>query len=420
MNYIIKGGRRLSGDITISGSKNAVLPILAATAVTRRRSVIHNCPRLSDVASTIRILQYIGCDAVYDNGTLAIDAKNASGKSVPAELMSALRSSVIFLGAFIALCGEADISYPGGCELGKRPVDIHIDILRQMGVSVSDEDGFIRAKAEKIHGGKYTLPFPSIGATENIMLASLKADGAVTIENAANEPEIKELADFLNRAGANISGAGTGVITIEPVTEFSDCEFTVCSDRIETATYMACAAITGSTLNLKKAPVGHIKSVINAFEKMGVKVLSGKNELTVISPKILNPPDMISTAPYPGFPTDAQPLVMAAMLNSRGVGMVVENIFEKRFNHIEEMRKLGAKINVFGNTVRVCGSLEKMHGGAVKAYDLRAGAAMIVTALGINGKTVVCDSHHIIRGYENIAEKLKNVGADINVTGNSV
>lgn len=413
MNYIVNGAHKLSGDITVSGSKNAVLPVLAATAVTGKKSIIHNCPKLSDVASTVKILQYIGCEVIYDNGTLAVDAKNASGRPVPKELMSALRSSVIFLGAFIALCGEADISYPGGCELGKRPVDIHIDILRQMGALVSDEDGFIRAKAEKLKGGRYVLPFPSIGATENIIIASLKADCTVTVENAANEPEIKALADFLNRAGAKISGAGTSIVTIEPVSEFTDCEYTVCSDRIEAATFMACAAITGSTLSLKKAPVNDMKSVINAFEKMGLRMLSGKDELTVISPRILNPVDMISTAPYPGFPTDAQPLIMAAMLNSKGVSMVVENIFEKRFNHIDEMRKLGAKINVFGNTVKVCGSLENMHGGVVKTHDLRAGAAMLVTALGINDKTVVSDSHHIIRGYENITEKLKNIGADI-------
>lgn len=415
MNYIVNGGRRLEGDITVSGSKNAVLPILAATIVTGKRSIIHNCPRLSDVASTIRILQYVGCDVIYDKGTLAIDARNAVGKPVPKELMSALRSSVIFLGAFLAKSGEVDISYPGGCELGKRPIDIHIDILRQMGAFLTDEGGFIRGKADKIKGGRYTLPFPSIGATENILITALKAKETVVIENAANEPEIKELADFLNRAGAKVTGGGTSRITVEPSTEFCDCEFTVCSDRIETATYMACAAVTGSTLNIKKAPVHHVKSVINAFHKMGCRILEKKNEMTIISPKTLNPIDMISTAPYPGFPTDAQPVTMAAMLNSRGVGMVVENIFEKRFNHIDEMRKLGAKINVFGNTVKVNGSLRQMHGGTVIAHDLRAGAAMIVTALGIEDKTVIQDSHHIVRGYENIAGKLRQIGADIRI-----
>lgn len=417
LNYIINGGQRLSGDITVSGSKNAVLPILAATIVTKKKSVIHNCPRLSDVASTIRILQYIGCDVLYDNGTLAVNAENAVGKPVPKELMSTLRSSVIFLGAFLALCGEADISYPGGCELGKRPIDIHIDILRQMGVLIADEGGYIKSKADKIRGGRYALPFPSIGATENILLASLKADSSVTIENAANEPEIKELANFLNRAGAKILGAGTSVITVEPASEFTDCEYTVCSDRIEAATFMSCAAVTGSTINIKKAPVNDIKSIINAFEKMGCRILNRNNEITIISPRVLNPVDMISTSPYPGFPTDAQPVVMAAMLNSKGVSMVVENIFEKRFNHIDELRKLGAQINVFGNTVKIRGSLKQMHGGTVIAHDLRAGAAMIVAALGIEDKTVVSDSHHIIRGYENIAEKLRNIGADIRVEG---
>lgn len=415
MNYIINGGNKLAGDITVSGSKNAVLPILVASIVTKKKSVIHNCPRLSDVASTIRILQYVGCDVIYDNGTLAVDATNVDSLKVPKELMTQLRSSIIFLGAFLTLFKETDISYPGGCELGKRPIDIHIDVLRQMGVEITEDDGFIKSKVNKIKGGRYTLPFPSIGATENIILASLKADSTVTLDNVAKEPEIKELANFLNRAGAKITGAGTERITIEPVESFNDCEYTVCSDRIETATYMACAAVTGSTLNIRKAPLEDIKSVMNAFNKMGCKILGRKDELTIISPNVLNPVDMISTAPYPGFPTDAQPVVMSAMLNSKGISMVVENIFEKRFNHIDELRKLGAKINVFGNTVKVQGSISGMHGGTVMARDLRAGASLIVASLGIEDKTVVFDSHHISRGYENIAEKLRGVGADIRV-----
>lgn len=413
MNYIVNGGKKLHGDITVSGSKNAVLPILAASIVTKKKIVIHNCPRLSDVASTIKILQYIGCEVIYDKGTLAIDAENVSLRPVPKELMSALRSSVIFLGAFIALSGEADISYPGGCELGKRPIDIHIDILKEMGVDITEEDGSIKCKSEKIKGGTYTLPFPSIGATENILLASLRADGDVTIKNAANEPEIKELARFLIRAGTKIHGAGTSVITVSPCHEFESCEFTVCSDRIEAATFMACAAVTGSTINIKKAPVSDMKSVINAFSKMGCHVLCAKKEMTIISPNKLNPVDMLSTAPYPGFPTDAQPVVMAALLNSRGISMMVENIFEKRFNHIPELRKLGAQINVFGNTVKIRGSIDDMHGGNVCAKDLRAGAAIITAALGIEDKTVITDTHHIIRGYENIVPKLRGIGADI-------
>ena len=413
MNYIVNGGKKLCGEIPVSGSKNAVLPILAAAAATRRKCVIHNCPRLSDVASTIRILQYIGCNVIYDNGTLAINAENASSVPVPKELMSALRSSVIFLGSFIALDKKADISYPGGCELGKRPIDIHIDILRQMGVDVIDENCWLKCSADVIRGGEYTLPFPSIGATENIILAALSAESRVTIRNAANEPEIKELTNFLNRAGADIKGGGSSVITVEPVTRFEDCEYTVCADRIEAATYMAAAAITGSTVNIKNAPVCHLGSIIRTFEKMGCRILSDNSGLTIISPKRLNPLDMVSTSPYPGFPTDAQPVLMASLLNSKGVSMMVENIFENRFNHVDELRKLGAGINIFGNTAKIRGNINEMHGGTVIARDLRAGASLIVAALGINDKVIVADTHHIIRGYENIAEKLKNLGADI-------
>lgn len=413
MNYIVHGGRKLQGEIPVSGSKNAVLPILAAAAATRRKCIIHNCPRLSDVASTIRILQYIGCNVIYDSGTLAINAQNASSMPVPKELMSALRSSVIFLGSFIALDKKADISYPGGCELGKRPIDIHIDILRQMGVNIIDENCYLKCSADRIQGGEYTLPFPSIGATENIILASLSAESTVTIRNAANEPEIKELANFLNRAGADIRGAGTSVITVEPVSEFNDCEYTVCADRIEAATYMAAAAITGSTINIRNAPADHLGSIIRTFEKMGCRILALKDGLTIISPNRLNPVDMVSTSPYPGFPTDAQPVLMAALLNSKGVSMMVENIFESRFNHVDELRKLGAGINIFGNTAKIRGNLKEMYGGTVYARDLRAGAALIVAALGIDDKVIVADTHHIIRGYENITEKLYNLGADI-------
>ncbi len=413
MKYIINGGKELKGSVKISGSKNAVLPILATTVVTKKKSIIHNCPRLSDVASTIRILQYLGCRVCYDKGTLAVDSSESVIKEVPKELMSALRSSIIFLGSFIAVKGNGTICYPGGCELGKRPIDIHIDILRKMGANLTEKDGCLDFDAENIKGGEYTLPFPSIGATENIILASLASKEDVIIKNVAKEPEIIELAEFLNCAGAIVEGAGSEKIIVRKDKNFRDCEYTVRSDRIECATYMAAAAVTGSTVKIENAPCNDMRSTITAFEQAGCKILEKGNDITFISPKKLKATDMISTLPYPGFPTDAQPVVTSALLNAKGTSMIVENIFEKRFNHVNELRKLGANINVFGNTLKITGNIDEMKGGVVKAGDLRAGASLIVAALGIKDKVVVEDTHHIIRGYENITQKLKNLGADI-------
>lgn len=413
MKYIINGGKKLEGSVRISGSKNAVLPVLATTAITKKRSIIHNCPRLSDVASTIRILQFLGCRVCYDKGTLAVDSSESEIKEVPQSLMSALRSSVIFLGSFTAERGTGSIRYPGGCELGKRPIDIHIDILRQMGAKLTENDGCLNFDAKNIRGGEYVLPFPSVGATENIILASLAADDDVVIKNAAKEPEIIELADFLNCAGAVVEGAGSEKIVVRKEKCFRDCEYTVRPDRIECATYMAAAAVTGSTISIENAPCADMRSTLNAFEQAGCEILERGNGVTFISPQKLKAADMISTAPYPGFPTDAQPVVTSALLNARGTSMIVENIFEKRFNHINELRKLGANINVFGNTLKITGSLENMHGGTVQAMDLRAGASLIVAGLGIKGRVIVEDTHHIIRGYEGITEKFRALGADM-------
>lgn len=413
MKYIVKGGKRLNGTVNISGSKNAVLPILASTIITKKRSVIHNCPKLSDVASTIRILQHLGCNVCYDNGTLVVDAKESSVKNVPEELMRALRSSVIFLGAFIADKGEGNLPFPGGCELGKRPIDIHVDILRKMGAEIKENEGSLDFKYNKLKGGEYILPFPSIGATENIILASLAADDDVVIKNAAAEPEIKSLIKFLNRAGAIIENKKDNTIIVKKEKKFRDCEFTVIPDRIEAATYMAAAAVTGGTVTLKNAPVYDMKSTISAFEAIGCRVLSKNDEITIIAPGKLKAADMITTAPYPGFPTDAQPVFTSCLINSKGTSLIVENIFEKRFNHVEELRKLGANINVFGNTLKIKGNIDEMYGGCVVAKDLRAGAALIVAAMGIKEQVEIEDTHHIIRGYENIVQKFEALGADI-------
>lgn len=411
MRYLIEGGRKLTGTVPISGSKNAVLPILAATIITGKKTVLHNCPDISDVRCTVDILKYLGYHVTMENGTITVDSGFDARPQVPSELMRKLRSSIIFLGAFINRFGYAGISYPGGCELGKRPIDIHLSVLSQMGVQIREDSQGISCKAPSVKGGEYRLSFPSVGATENVMIAALIADGPVVIKNPAREPEIVDLQNFLNCAGAQISGAGTDTLKILPATEFCDCEYRVSSDRIEAATYLSMAAATGSTIHLSNAPVADLQRTVATLEEMGVYVLTpSRTELTVTAPRQLKPVSMIATMPHPGFPTDAQAILMAALLRANGTSMIVENIFENRYNHVAELCKMGADITVSGNTAKIHG-VEKLHGAQVCAKDLRAGAALMIAALSAEGQTVIDDVHHIERGYENIIVKLRALGA---------
>lgn len=411
MRYLIEGGRKLSGTVPISGSKNAVLPILAATIITGRKTVLHNCPDISDVRCTVDILKYLGYHVTMENGTITVDSGFQAKPQVPSQLMGKLRSSIIFLGAFINRFGCADISYPGGCELGKRPIDIHLSVLSQMGVQIHEDTTAISCKAPAIRGGEYHLSFPSVGATENVMIAALKADSPVTVINPAREPEIVDLQNFLNTAGACISGAGTDTIRILPQTEFSDCEYRVRSDRIEAATYLSAAAVTASTLKLTNAPVADLKKTIATLEETGVYVMPhSQSELTVVAPRRLKPVNMIATMPHPGFPTDAQAILMATLLRAEGTSMIVENIFENRYNHVDELKKMGARITVSGNTAKIYG-VPSLSGAHVRAKDLRAGAALMIAALCAEGQTVIDDVHHIERGYENMIVKLRALGA---------
>jgi UDP-N-acetylglucosamine 1-carboxyvinyltransferase len=422
MKYLIEGGRKLFGTIRISGSKNAVLPILAAGIVTGKKSIIHNCPDISDVRYTIEILKCLGCDVVFKDGTITVDSSGEIAETVPEALMKKLRSSIILLGAIMNRRSAAQIAPPGGCELGKRPIDIHIKVLREMGavIDVDKDGGRITYSVDGLRGGEYTFSFPSVGATENIMIASLIADGAVTIKNPAKEPEIVDLQNFLNACGANITGAGTDAIIIEPQAgEYMDCEYTVLSDRIEAATYMAATVATGSTVKFENAPCNYLDSISAVFSAMGAHILKhSPSEMTVIAPKKLKPVGIITTKPHPGFPTDAQAILMASLLRAKGGSMIVENIFENRYNHIPELQKMGANIKIDGNAVTVYG-VEKLYGTQVSAKDLRAGASLIIAALCADGETVISDTHHISRGYENIVGKLKGIGAQIKIIHNS-
>lgn len=411
--FVINGGNRLYGEVKIHGAKNSVLPILAAAVLCNGNIIIHNCPHLSDVDAAINILRHLGCDCVINDGTIIIDSFPLKCNAIPDNLMREMRSSVIFLGAILGKCKDAVISTPGGCELGPRPIDLHISALKKLGVSVCEKHGFIRFTAPKgIKGAKINLSFASVGATENIILAAVLADGITTINNAAKEPEICDLIDFLNACGAKIYGSGTDTITICGVDSLHGCEHTVIPDRIVTATYMAATALSGGKVVLKGVVAKHLTSINSIFEETGCEICVASDSLVINSPSKLKSVSTIRTAVYPGFPTDAGPLVLAMLTKSKGTTVMVENIFENRYRYIDELRRFGAQVNVEGK-VAIIEGVESLSGAPCKCTDLRGGAALVIVALAAKGTTIIGDIHHIKRGYENIVRDFSVLGADI-------
>lgn len=410
---IINGGNRLCGEVNIHGAKNSALPILAATVLCRGISIIHNCPRLSDVNASINILKHLGCRCSFKDNTVTIDTNTLKCSRIPDKLMNKMRSSVIFLGAVLGRCGNAIISSPGGCELGPRPIDLHISALKRMGAIVNERHGLIELNAPGgLQGAEITLSFASVGATENILLAASTAKGVTVIHNAAKEPEICDLADFLNAGGAKIYGCGTDTITIYGADSLKGCVHTVIPDRIVAASYMAAAAITGGTIKLKNVIPSHLNAINSVFEEAGCKLWCKNNDLTLKAPLMLSRVSCVRTVVYPGFPTDAGPLVVAMLAKAAGTSVVVENIFENRFRYVDELKRLGAKIKVEGR-VAIIEGVSSLSAAPCRCTDLRGGAALVVAALAANGTTVINDIHHIKRGYENIAERLSLLGADI-------
>lgn len=410
---VIEGRRRLSGSVKVQGAKNSALPILAATLLTHDCSVINNCPHLLDVEITLNILRYLGCTARLDGNTVTVDTKCADKYDIPDELMRAMRSSIIFLGALISRFGMARLTFPGGCELGPRPIDLHLKALRMMGVEISEQHGVIECSApDGIHGAKISLSFPSVGATENIMLAAVTADGTTTITNAAREPEICDLADCLNSFGANISGAGEGTVVIDGVDSLSGAMHTIIPDRIAAATYMAATAATGGRVLIDRVVPSHLSGIIPVFEESGCSVKQRGNSILIDAPHRLKAVNLIRTMPYPGFPTDAQPPLMAMLAAAKGTGIFVENIFENRYKHTSSLERMGAKIYIEGK-VAVVEGVPELYGAKVSAPDLRGGAALIVAGLNAGGKTEINDIHYIERGYESIELSLSRLGASI-------
>lgn len=409
----IEGEKRINGEISVQGAKNSALPLLSACVLSKGEVTLHNCPRLSDVFAACRILSCLGCSCSFEGNTVTVNSSCISKSYVPDGLMREMRSSIVFLGAILGRLGKCSLSFPGGCELGPRPIDMHISALKQMGVIIKEEYGVLDCTCPKgLKGAKINLSFPSVGATENIMLAACLAKGDTVIYNAAREPEISDLAGFLNACGARISGHGGSVIYITGVRELHGCEYSVMPDRIVACTLLGAAAVTGGDISLKNCRPQDIDSVLPIFEQMGCGVFVYDDNIYLTAKKNLRAVKTIRTMPYPGFPTDAQAIVMAVLTKAQGTSVIVENIFENRYRHVDELVRMGADIKVEGK-VAVVEGVKKLFGANVIATDLRGGAALVLAALAADGETVLSNIKLIDRGYEDIEKQLNSVGAKI-------
>ena len=409
---VIEGGKPLEGEIFLHGAKNSALPILAGTLLCDGETVLENCPRLTDVFAACRILTHLGCRCTVQEHTVTVQVRDLCADTIPEVLMQEMRSSIIFLGAVLGRSGSCHLSYPGGCELGPRPIDMHLDALRQMGAHFSVHGGQLDCTApEGLHGAGIHLPFPSVGATENVMLAAVLAEGRTVLHNAAREPEICDLAAFLRGCGADISGDGESTIVISGVRKLRGSRHTIMPDRIAGVTYLGAAAITGGTLCLRGVSTQPMENMLPVLEQTGCRVFPEPDRLHLLAPRRRAVP-FLRTMPHPGFPTDAQAIFMAMLSLADGVSVLEENIFENRYRHVDALVKMGAKIRVSGRIAVVTG-VRSLSGASVAATDLRGGAAMVLAGLGAQGKTEVRQIAHIDRGYEAIEQALQGVGAKI-------
>lgn len=408
----IRGGNRLDGECCVQGSKNASLPILAASLISPGTTELMNVPNLRDVNAALRILRHLGCRAEQDGSRVYIDSAGVSCSSIPPELMVEMRSSVIFMGALLARCGRARLSLPGGCQLGKRPIDIHLSALRQLGAVIEENNGEIRCESSGLKGCEIFMPFPSVGATENIMLAACGAKGKTVIHGGAKEPEIVALQGYLRRAGAVIDGAGTDNIEIQGPCREKSIAFRIIPDRIAASTLACAAACVGGNVELKGVDPRHFSTVLYFLKEAGCDIISSNRSVRIRSSGKLRAVGNVETSPYPGFPTDAQPVLMAAMLKADGETVINETIFENRYRQVPELRRLGADISLSGRICTVRG-VPGLTGSALSATDLRGGAAMIVAGLSADRETVIFDEGHVRRGYDSLDSRLRSLGADI-------
>lgn len=412
--FYIEGGHRIGGELRIQGAKNSALPVLTAAFLAGGVSEIHNCPDLTDVDAAIRILRHLGCMVIRDPaGVVTVDASVPKACSVPDDMMREMRSSIVFLGAILARCGSARLTYPGGCELGARPVDLHLAALKKMGASIREDHGHLDCTVPgRLRGARIALAFPSVGATENVMLAASLAEGETVLTNAAREPEILDLANFLNACGAKIRGAGEGTLVIEGVERlYGGCHHVI-GDRIAAATYLACSAVTGGKLRIVGIDPGFLAAMLPIFEEMGCAVDTGADAVTLMAPERLRAARYIRTMPYPGFPTDAQAPLMAMSCVAEGHTVFVENIFENRYRHVAGLARMGARIKVEGR-VAVVDGVQSLQGASVISPDLRGGAALVVAGVCAGGVTELLGLHHIYRGYEGMEQVLGTLGAKI-------
>ena len=415
MSYFeILGGRPLTGRLTIQGAKNSVLPILAACLLAPGQSVIYNCPDLSDVSATLDILRLLGCRVEREGDVVSVDATALNRTEIPERLMREMRSSVIFLGAVLARMGAVELSYPGGCELGPRPIDLHLAALRTLGAEILEEQGMLccRAQPGELRGREICLPFPSVGATENAMLAACGCPGITTIVGAAREPEIADLQRFLCAMGARVSGAGSPTVTVEGGRPLHGAEHRVIGDRIVAATYLCAVAAAQGRVELTGVEPGALTAVLTCLEEAGCEICTGSGEIRLTSRTPLRGVRQVRTAPYPGFPTDAQAVLMAALAGGTGATLFVENMFESRYRHVDELCRMGADIQVAGRAAMVSG-VGRLHGAAVRSTDLRGGAALVVAGLAAEGTTQVTGLHHIYRGYADLDGDLRALGAEV-------
>ena len=410
-SYIIEGGKKLEGTVKISGSKNASLPILAATILSEKTNKLYNVPQIKDTKTTLEILKLLGCKIKQNSGKIEINSKHITKTEIPEHLMREMRSTVIMAGALLGRFKEVTFSYPGGCDIGSRPIDLHINAFKKLGVEITEEAGFIKCKANKIIGTNIDLDFPSVGATENIILATVLSTGTTTINNAAMEPEIIDMVQFLKKMGAKIQGEGTIQIIIDGVEKLSGVSYNIMPDRIEAGTILCAVAATGGNVTLDNVMPEHLTAVINKLEETGCKIEINNKKITLNAPKKLKSID-IKTMTYPGFPTDLQQIFAAMLVKASGTSIIVENIFESRYKYISELRKMGAKVTVEGKTAIIKGA-RKINATTVVCTDLRGGAALVIAGLMAKGKSRVENIGYIQRGYENLENKLGILGAKI-------
>ncbi len=413
MTYIeIMGGKKLSGEVNIQGSKNTVLPILAATLLINGITKLNHCPKILDVEHMIEILVDIGCTVTWEDSSILVDTRGLSTDVVPTELIKKMRSSIILLGALLGRCHSAVVTYPGGCTIGARPINFHLDAFKKMNVALEEENGLIKCVTNGIKGADIYFPSPSVGATENVILAGTLGFGKTRIFNAAREPEILELCKFLNSAGAKIYGAGTSRIEIEGVASLYQTEYTAPSDRIVAGTYLAAAAGTGGEVTLKGIGCGSLYAVIQTLREMGSHIVCLQDAITIHSDAAIKAVSEIKTAPYPGFPTDMQSQIMSVLMKASGSSKIVEEIFEGRYQNVPEQARFGAQICLQDREAFITG-VPVLKASEVSAGELRGGAALVIAGLMAEGRTIVKNPYHIQRGYEDICRDLRALGAQI-------